>query len=411
MAFRIAVSGLRAATADLDVTGNNIANANTTGFKASRAEFADVYAASGLGTSGDAIGHGVQLSQVAQQFTQGNVSFTDNSLDLAINGEGFFVLEDSDGLSYTRAGAFGLDKDGYVVNATGQRLLGYQVSEGQVTGATGSLQISTVALAPRATEEIGLKVNLDAGAAVPELPFDPAVRHPSSYTERAPLTVFDSLGQEHLASVYFVKTADATWDAHLFLRDARENEAEVAIQTLTFDSFGTLTSPVGGRVNLTIDPPWSPGTGAAPISALALDFDGTTQYGTTFGVNAISQDGYTTGRLSGISIDSKGIVLARFSNGQTAPQGQVMLANFGNAQGLQPLGDTLWAETTDSGPPLAGEPGTAALGVVQAGALEESNVDLAQQLVNMIVAQRNFQANAQVIRAEDEVTQTIINIR
>ncbi len=385
MAFRIAVSGIRAATADLDVTGNNIANANTSGFKSSRAQFADVYAASNLGTSKDAIGQGVQLAKVAQQFTQGNVAFTDNSLDLAINGEGFFVVEDSEGRFYTRSGAFGLDKDGFVVNATGQRLLGFQVSDGTVTGATGPLSIRTTNLAPQASSTIGVQVNLDAGSTAPAVAFDPD--DPNSYNNSTSLTVFDSLGQEHLATTYFRKTDANEWSAYLYLNDAQVGSSF----PIVFEPDGDLTPPglnAFGTVPVT--------TGANPLT-LAVDFTGTTQFGADFGVNALSQDGYTTGRLSGIDINS--------------PQGQVMLANFGNPQGLQPTGDTLWTESTDSGPPLVGAPGTAALGLVQSGALEESNVDLAAQLVNMIVAQRNFQASAQVIRAEDEVTQTIINIR
>lgn len=398
MAFRIAVSGIRAATADLDVTGNNIANANTSGFKASRAQFADVYAASNLGTSKDAIGQGVQLAKVAQQFTQGNVAFTDNSLDLAINGEGFFVVEDSEGRFYTRSGAFGLDRDGFVVNATGQRLLGFQVSDGTVTGATGPLSIRTTNLAPRASETIGVQVNLDAGSTAPTVDFNPD--DPNSYNNSTSLTVFDSLGQEHLATTFFRKTASNGWSAYLFLDDAQVGTAD-----LNFGQDGGLTSPgLNAFGTVSVD------TGASDMT-LSVDFTGTTQFGADFGVNALSQDGYTTGRLSGIDINAQGVVLARFSNGKTSPQGQVLLANFGNPQGLQPAGDTLWTESTDSGPPLVGAPGTAALGLVQSGALEESNVDLAAQLVNMIVAQRNFQANAQVIRAEDEVTQTIINIR
>jgi flagellar hook protein FlgE len=414
MAFRIAVSGLRAATADLDVTGNNIANASTTGFKGSRVQFADVYAASNLGTSRDAIGQGVKVSDVAQLFTQGNVSFTDNSLDLAINGEGFFVVEDSEGRFYTRAGAFGLDKDGFVVNATGQRLLGYQAADAQLTGATGPLQISTTNLAPSATTEIAVQVNLDASSALRTTAFDPA--RPETYNTSVPLTVFDSLGEEHLATIYFQKSAANTWNTHLMIdgvyvnQDADGDGTRDAVPLL-FNESGVLTSSTP-TVFGDFDPAASTRpTGAAVIQDLAIDFTDTTQFGADFGVNALSQDGFTTGRLSGIDINSQGVVLARFSNGQTASQGQVMLANFGNPQGLQPMGNTLWVETTDSGPPLVGAPGTAALGLVQSGALEESNVDLAQELVDMIVAQRNFQANAQVIRTEDEVTQTIINIR
>jgi flagellar hook protein FlgE len=404
MAFSVAVSGLSAATADLDATGNNIANVGTTGFKGSRVQFADVYGASNLGPSSNAIGQGVAIADVAQQFTQGNITFTDNNLDLAINGTGFFVVEDSAGRYYSRAGAFGLDKDGYVVNATGQQLLGYRVSDGRVTGSTGALQISTTNLPPQATSRIGLTVNLDAADEVPpDDTFDP--ENPDSYNDSTALAFFDSLGAEHVASVYFVKTDVSEWDAHLLLDDD-----EVATQALQFGDDGLLTSPEGA-VALEFTTDWDPGAGAASFEGLDLDFTGTTQFGTDFGVNALSQDGYTTGRLSAIEINPDGIVLGRFSNGETAPQGQVALANFGSPQGLQPIGNTLWAETTDSGPPLIGAPGTASLGLVQSGALEESNVDLAQELVDMIIAQRNYQANARVIQAEDELTQTIINIR
>ena len=400
MAFRIAVSGIQAATADLDVTGNNIANANTTGFKSSRAEFADVYAASNLGTSKDAIGAGVALSRVAQQFTQGNVSFTENSLDLAINGEGFFTVEDSEGRFYTRAGAFSLDKDGNVVNATGQRLLGFQASAGQVTGAIGPLTIRTTNLAPQASQQLSVQVNLDAADPVPASAFDPS--DPGSYNNSTSLTIFDSLGEEHLGTVYFRKTGANQWNSYLTV-DSTQVGANVAV---TFGSDGALQSPTSPQSFGS----FTPSTGAAAMP-LTIDLSGTTQFGADFGVNALGQDGYTTGRLSGIDIDSQGVVLARFSNGKTAPQGQVMLANFGNPQGLRPNGDTLWTESSESGPPLAGAPGTAALGLVQSGALEESNVDLAGQFVQMIMTQRGFQANSRSITTTDQMMEEVINLK
>ena len=404
MAFRIAVSGIQAATADLDVTGNNIANSNTAGFKASRTQFADLYAASDLGSTQDAVGQGVQLASVAQQFTQGNVSFTNSSLDIAINGSGFFAVEDNNGRSFTRAGAFGLDNSGFVTNATGQQLLAFQALNGAITGAVGPLQISTTNLPPLGTARIDGQVNLDASApALPPAAFDPDIA--TTYNSSTSLTVFDSLGEEHLASVYFLKTGANAWNVHTRI----DNGAATAAQALAFDNAGGLLT--GMPLNFGT---FATTTGSAPIGSpggLALDLSGTTQYGANFGVNALSQDGYTTGRLSGVDIDEKGIVLARFSNGQSQAQGQIVLADFSNDQGLQPLGDTLWAETSTSGTALIGSPGTATLGLLQAGALEESNVELAEQLVNMIIAQRAFQANAQVIRAEDEVTQTIINIR
>jgi flagellar hook protein FlgE len=402
MAFKIAVSGLKAASADLDVTGNNIANSNTVGFKESRAQFADVYAVSNLGSASDAIGQGVQLSAVAQQFNQGNISFTDNSLDLAINGEGFFSLESNGARSYTRSGQFGVDKDGFVVNGTGQNLLAFGANNGAITGAVGPLQLTTSILAPQPTTNVGVEVNLDAADSVALAAFDPS--DATSYNNSTSLTVFDSLGAEHLATVYMRKTGVNSWDTHV--RVDNDNTQTLATQSLAFDTNGNLTAPVG---NVSYGA-YTPTTGAAPFT-LNYNFTGTTQVGADFGVFSLSQDGYTSGQLSGIDIDQEGVVLARFSNGQSQAQGQVVLANFGNPQGLQPVSESNWAETNSSGPPLTGGPGSASLGLLQAGAVEESNVDLSEQLVNMIVAQRNFQANAQMIRAEDEVTQTIINIR
>lgn len=404
MSFRNAVSGLRAATADLDVTSNNIANANTHGFKESRAQFADVYAVSNLGTSQDSIGQGVAVSSISQQFNQGNVSFTDNNLDLAINGQGFFTLQDpSGGRVYSRAGAFQVDKNGFVVNSTGHNLLAFQAVGGTVTGSIGPLQFSSANISPQASTQMDIGVNLDAGAPIPVPAFNPA--DAQSFNNSASTTVYDSLGQEHLASVYFRHTAANQWDMHFRVNnDPAYTPAPV---TLNFDQAGALTTPMPltGPFGA-----YTPPTGALPFN-LNFDLTGSTQFGASFGVNSLTQDGFTTGRLAGIDIDEDGVVLARFTNGQSVAQGQVVLSNFGNAQGLAAASDSTWVETSASGTPLTGAPGTASLGLLQSGALEESNVDLAAQLVNMIIAQRNFQANAQVIRAEDEVTQTIINIR
>jgi flagellar hook protein FlgE len=411
MAFRIAVSGLKGAAADLDVTGNNIANSNTAGFKSSRAQFADVYAVSNLGTVSDAVGQGVRVASVAQQFTQGNISFTENNLDLAINGQGFFVLEEPSGdRSYSRAGAFEVDHENFIVNSAGQRLIGFQANNGSVTRALGTLQLSRNNISPRATTAIDIGVNLDAGASAPAAdPFDPA--DADTYNFSTSTSIFDSLGKDHLTNLYFRKSGVNQWEVYPRIDNNDANLDALGNRTpllLEFsDSGRLLTAPMP----LVLSPGnFDPGTGAAPVS-LSIDFSPSTQFGSEFGVNALQQDGYTTGKLSGLDIDDKGIVIARYTNGQFLPQGQVALANFSNSQGLQPLGDTTWAETNSSGVPLIGGPGSASLGLLQSGALEDSNVDLAEQLVNMIVSQRNFQANAQMIRAEDEITQTIINIR
>ncbi|MGF1613476.1 MAG: flagellar hook protein FlgE [Gammaproteobacteria bacterium] len=405
MAFRIAVSGLRGAAADLDVTGNNVANSNTTGFKTSRAQFSDIYPVSDFGTVNHAVGQGVKVAAVTQQFSQGNVSFTENNLDLAINGQGFFVLEKPAGdRVYSRAGAFEVDRENFIVNSSGQRLIGFQSNNGNVTGALGPIRLAQSNIEPRATTAIDIGLNLDAGVSVAAVePFDP--ERADSYHFSTSTTVYDSLGKEHLASLYLVKsdTTAGQWQVHLRVDDRDANPDTGPLQ-LQFNESGRLISGAQHTSN------FDPENGAAMMT-LGFDFSSSTQFGSEFGVNSLQQDGYTTGRLSGLDIDGDGIVTARYTNGQFLAQGQVALANFSNAQGLQPLGDTSWAQTYRSGAPLVGEPGSASLGLVQSGALEDSNVDLAEQLVNMIVAQRNFQANAQMIRAEDEITQTIINIR
>lgn len=404
MPFRLALSGLNAASTDLTVTANNVANVATAGFKASRAEFADLFAASNVGVSATAIGNGVRVSNVSQQFTQGNIDFTDNSLDIAISGQGFFVLSDNGALSYTRAGSFQVDRNGYVVNHKQQRLQVYPPlpNGGFNTGGLQDLSLTTGVSPPQATSRVDVTLNLPSGAQIPPNPiFD--VTDPSSYNHATSLTIYDSLGAAHTATMYFVKTAANTWDARLFVDGA----AVGGPQQLTYSNTGELVDPPNGEIGF---PPYPPATGANDIN-LTFDFTTTTQFGDTFTVSALPQDGYTTGRLIGVDIDASGIVQARFTNGRSLPLGQIALANFSNPQGLQQLGDTTWAETFASGQALRGQAGNSGFGLIQSGALEASNVDITEQLVNMITAQRNFQANAQMISTADSITQTIINIR
>jgi len=405
MTFRLALSGLNAAQADLTVTANNIANTATTGFKNSRAEFAELFSVSPQGVSSNAIGNGVRVSNVAQQFTQGNIDFTDNSLDLALSGQGFFILNDGGALAYTRAGAFQVDSQGFVVNARQQRLQAYPpTTNGQFnTGALSDIQLVTSESAPAATTAVDVTLNLPANATPPTVAvFDPA--NVNSYNNATSLTTYDSLGAAHTATLYFTKTTNANeWMTQLYM-----DGNAVGTQTrLQYDSTGALTDPPNGTITF---PGYTPATGAAQMD-MTFDFGTTTQYGAAFNVNAITQDGYTTGRLIGIDIDSTGVVQARFTNGRSTALGQVALANFANPQGLQQLGDTNWAETFGSGQALRGQAGNSGFGLVQSGALEASNVDITEQLVNMITAQRNFQANAQMISTADAITQTIINIR
>jgi flagellar hook protein FlgE len=405
MPFRIALSGLNASQADLNVTANNIANTQTNGFKGSRTEFADLFAVSLQGTSNNASGNGVRVAAVTQQFSQGNVEFTDSNLDLAISGQGMFILSDSGALAYSRAGAFQMNRDGYVVNSNQQRLQVYPplAAGGFNTGGLADLRLVSTDSAPAATSNVEYVLNLPANATVPPIAvFDP--NDPNSFNQATSLTLFDSLGATHTGTMYFNKTANPNeWQARLYIDGTPVGGA----QTLQYSNTGLLTAPVGGQVPF---PAYTPTTGAAPMT-VNVDLAQSTQFGGNFAVNSVSQDGFTTGRLIGIDIDETGIVQARFTNGNSQPLGQVAIANFANPQGLQQLGNTQWAETFSSGQALRGQAGNSGFGLVQSGALEGANVDVTEQLVQMITAQRNFQANAQMISTADSITQTIINLR
>ena len=405
MSFRISISGMNAASQDLNITSNNIANVNTTGFKQSRGEFADVFAVSAYGLSNVATGAGVRMQAVAQQFGQGNIDFTGRALDMAISGQGFFTLSNNGTTVYSRAGNFGADRDGYVVNPAGHRLQVFlpNVAGGFDTGRMGDLQLPTGDAPPAATTSVTVETNLPADAAEPTTsPFDPT--DPNSYNHTTSVTVYDSLGATHTQTHYFVKTANANeWELHTYI----DGDAVGTAQTLQYSDTGALTSPSPGLVTL---PAYATSNGSASLN-IQLDLGRSTQYGNTFGVLGLTQDGHTTGRLTGVEASADGVISARYTNGVVQPLGQVAMTNFVNPQGLQPQGDNVWSETYTSGVPRRGQPGTADFGAIQGGGLEASNVDLTEQLVNMITAQRNFQANAQMIQTQDQITQTVINIR
>jgi flagellar hook protein FlgE len=405
MPFRLALSGLNAASTDLQVTANNVANVSTTGFKGARAEFADLFATTQQGVSATATGNGVRVTNVAQQFTQGNIDFTDNNLDLAINGGGFFVLSEDGALSYTRAGAFQVDQEGFVTNAKQQRLQVYPPLEngGFNTGGLSDLNLTTGESAPEATSSASAVMNLPATATAPiTTVFDPL--DATSYNNATSVTVYDSLGAAHTATLYFIKGAAANeWATRLYV----DGNAVGGPEALTYTPAGVLATPPTGDITF---PAYTPATGANPLN-MTFNFSESTQFGGPFAVSALTQDGFTTGRLIGIDIGSTGVVQARFTNGRSRELGQVAIASFSNPQGLQQLGESTWAETFASGQALRGEAGNSGLGLLQAGALEASNVDITEQLVNMITAQRNFQANSQMISVADSIAQTIINIR
>ncbi|KRW62256.1 flagellar hook protein FlgE [Pseudomonas sp. TTU2014-080ASC] len=456
MSFNIGLSGLRAANNDLNVTGNNIANAGTAGFKSSRAEFADVYAASVLGTGKNQQGSGVMLGDVSQQFNQGNINYTQNPLDLAVNGNGFFITSDNGAISYTRAGYFGTDRDGYIVNNFGQRLQGYAADiDGNLIKVQADLRIQVDQQEPKATTQVAQKLNLNSTQVRPTNAgtmlaptFDPS--DPLSYNESTSTNIYDAQGNAHVMTQYFVKNeapANNGWTMHVLIdgvNPADPSSDQPFSYSLDFDEAGQLREPAFTPLVVSVPPqltdtpaipvdapngvfalpqgtwqpaeadPANPGTmvpNGAAASPITFDMRGTTQYAARFGVNSINQDGFTTGQLSGLEVDDSGVIFARYTNGQSKAQGQILLANFANIQGLTPVGKTSWVQTHESGEPAIGEPMSSTLGALQGGALEDSNVELSDQLVNLIVAQRNYQANAKTIETQSAITQTIINLR
>ena len=400
MSYEIALTGINAAEQDLAVISNNIANVNSTGFKRARAEFSALVGAGQEGAGKVTAGRGTQLSAITQVFEQGNIVTTDGALDIAVNGGGFFTLSDGGAPIYSRNGQFHVDKDGYVVNANGDRLQAFQPdATGTLTSTVADLRITTADSAPQSTSAVTVGLNLDANETPPGLPFD--LNDPLTYNSSTSLTIFDSLGVEHTAALYFVNTGPGQWDTYTAI-DGTQIGGATATQ---FDGAGVLTLPALGTITV----PYTPPNGAA---AQSIDFNlsASTQFGSGFNVNELSQNGFTTGRLVGIDVSGDGLVQARYTNGQIAIQGQVALANFANPLDLSEVGNTNWAETAGSGPPLIGAPGTASLGLLISGALEDSNVDLTEMLVELINAQRNFQANAKTIETSDAVTETVINL-
>ena len=401
MALNTALSGINAAQSDLNVISNNIANANTTGFKGSRAEFSEVFAVTGLNLNSTAVGSGARLQDVAQQFSQGDIATTSNSLDLAISGNGFFTLNNGNGISYTRAGNFQTDANNFVINPDGAKLQVYPPSGlgGFDTSTLVPLQLLSAQSQATPTSQVTLSANLPADASVPTSPFDPT--DATSYNAATPITVYDSQGGTHQATLYYAKTGTNGWSANLYV-----DGTSAGSQPMTFNSNGKLVTPANG--NLTFNPV-ATGNGANPLT-LAVNFSNTTQFGTDYSTGAINQNGFAAGTFTSIDIDSKGVVTANYSNNQSAQVGQLALANFANLQGLRQLGNTNWAASGDSGAAVRGTAGTGQFGAVQAGALENSNTaDTTAQLVAMIQAQRDYQANAQVLGTDSTLTSALFN--
>ncbi len=505
MSFQQGLSGLNGAAKSLDVIGNNIANASTVGFKGSQAQFADVYANSLNGAGGNQAGIGTKVSQIAQQFTQGNIEASANPLDIAINGGGFFRTSVNGTTQYNRNGQFALDKEGFMVNAQGAKLTGFAAGPtgAILAGSPVPIQINTADLKPVATSRVDTEINLDSGSLTPvTAPFNAA--DPTSYNKQTPIDVYDSLGNPHVMSTFYVKTGGGAWDVYTAVDgvevtnqkvaaaaqgDPATVAARAAFQTaaatppgntsaqavayaaaassavsaaatannatpaqvaaiqaaalsagttvgispdeidaliagavnvpavrtgqLRFDTSGALSSALMApqTLPLSVSLPIFPSTGSNNTLTLDMNFANSTQYGAATSEKKTTQDGYTAGSLQRFSAGADGIILGQYSNGQSHALGQIVLANFANPNGLTPLGNNAWAETSTSGSPLVGTPNSGSLGVLQSSAVENSNVDLTAELVNMITAQRVYQANAQTIKTQDSVLQTLVNLR
>jgi len=400
MGFQQGVSGLNASSSNLDVIGNNVANSGTVGFKAGSVLFADVYA-------GSRVGLGTQVAGVSQNFTQGAVQTSTRALDVAItNGDGFFRLASPSGeVSYSRNGQFNIDKDNYIVNSGGLRLTGYQVgANGSIAGGSPApLQLPATAMTPNATSKINAQYNIDSRSAVPATkPFD--ATDSTSFNYQNAVTGYDSLGNPHEITNFFVKTGANAWDVYQTVDGGTASN----VGKLAFDANGKMTAPANGIIT---PGPTTLTNGAADLS-FTINLTGTTQFGNDNAVAKQTQDGYTSGSLTAFAINSDGTVTGKYSNEQTKTLGQIVLTSFANPDGLKSQGGNVWSETAASGQPLVGTAGAGTkVGSLTSGALESSNVDLTAELVNMIIAQRTYQANAQTVKTQDQVMQTLVSMR
>lgn len=456
MGFAQGLSGLKASATSLDVIGNNIANASTVGFKAARAQFSDLYALTMHTAAANQVGIGTMVMRVQQQFIQGNVTPTENAMDIAINGNGFFRFSDQGTIVYSRNGQLEMTKDGYLVNGAKHKLTGYPVYEnGELAnGAPVEIQIPQEDLKPKITTKVDVLLNLDSrNDPVRTTPFDPT--DPSSYTDATAIDVYDSLGNMHVLQTYYVKVGpdkgvqgNGLWAIYGFtdgyVVNDKIDESLIPPQGertkagtpkplgfLEFDSYGTPVGAYkanedgdkgekipGGISGFELAIPGINGAANIPdptkvpeVLNIKLDYSGTSQYGSVFSVNDNQQDGYSSGRLQGFSVDDYGYIMGRYSNSETRILGRVVLTNFRNPNGLAPIGDNEWVETMESGAPITGTPLSGALGGLKSYSQEESNVDLTEQLVEMITAQRVYQANAETIQTQDQIMQTLVNLR
>lgn len=407
-----AVSGLNAFGNALSVTGNNIANLSTIGYKSQKATFSDLVTSSLGGSSGsNQIGRGVFTGAVLSQYTQGSLSTSGNGLDMAVDGNGFFRVRNNDNaIFYTRAGQFRVDKDGKIVDPNGNFLQGYQANtSGVISGTLSDITLSNAISAPQATDEAEVVANLNASSTAPSTTF--SASDPDTFNFSTSLTVYDSLGNSHSLNLYFRKTASSTWVMYHRLdgtSTAGTTDGAAQPTTLTFNTAGAMTSPAAA---LDIDYTAAQvGNGAAAMS-IALTITDITQFGAPNSVSEITQNGFASGSIAGTSIDTSGVITGRFTNGQVRTLAQVALSRFTNPDGLSRSGKNLLAETNASGQPTTSAPNTGGTGRVLSGSLELSNVDLGEEFIDMISAQRGFQANSRVITTTDDLLQELVNLR
>ncbi len=438
MSFQQGLSGLNSSSKALDVLGNNIANANTVGFKSAEVHFSDVFANSLSGSGASQVGIGATISGIQQSFSQGNVTATNNPLDISINGGGFFRMSLNGAITYTRNGQFHLDNAGFIINDQQMKVTGYvaDAASGVISASSPEpIQLSASQINPRATNNplagpVTAALNLNAGdkvkggAATPT-PF--ALNNPESYNFSTALSVYDTLGVAHTLTMYFQRapttvapiTESPDWKVYGTLDGKLPDGAPTPptpFTTLNFNTSGVLPTAMP-NINL---PTWTLTSGAGPFGPpdaasgtvqATINFTGTTQFGSASSVDSLTQGGYASGSLTGLSAGADGVIQGRYSNGQARDLGQIVLATFANPNGLQSLGNNQWALSSISGPELVSAPGTGSRGVLQSSSIEESNVDLTKQLVDMITQQRNYQANAQTIKTQDQIMQTLVNLR
>lgn len=421
MSFYTSLSGLQASQKEMSTISHNLANVATDGFKKSRVEFADVIASSVTVSPNAQVGSGVVTKAIRQQFGQGNLIQTGGAFDLVVSGDGFFMTKPaSEGsqTTYTRNGGFNVDNERYVVDGNGSRLQVYPVDGSGAVIASGidglvNLRLPESSGTPKATGNVGLDLNLNAGASLPTKAFDRL--DASTYNQSTQTTIYDGNGNPVTMTNYMVRTkaptvADPTseWKVYSFVGDTQlgTDPANPQPVTLAFDSTGVMTAPTAATQFGAFTP-----AGSSAEQTLSLNFAGTAQSASPFSVVNRSQDGSAVGKIQSVAVDEAGTVRATFSNGDTKALGKVALANFSNPTGLRQMGNSNWAATGVSGQPTLGEAGSSGFGGLMSGIVEGSNVDITEELVALIAAQRNFQANAKALDTSSQISQTIFNIR